>query len=135
MPRRDEPAPIVLQFCLPRAVVRTGETPSGRDTMSSQFSCAEHEPYALQVLGDSMEPEFENGCVIVLDPGYPIHSGAYVIAHYEGEYLFRQYVEEDGRKLLRALNAAYADIELQGPCRFRGVVWQKTWRRARKRYF
>ena len=31
-------------------------------------SCSSLEPYALRVLGDSMEPEFADGCVIIVDP-------------------------------------------------------------------
>jgi DNA polymerase V len=102
--------------------------------MSEVPSCGEHEPFALQVLGDSMEPEFENGAVIVLDPGYPLFSGAYVVAEYDGEYIFRQYVEEAGSRYLKPMNPAYPAIELVRPCRFRGVVWQKTWQRKRKHY-
>ena len=30
--------------------------------------CASSEPFALRVLGDSMEPEFKDGCVIIIDP-------------------------------------------------------------------
>ena len=30
--------------------------------------CSAAEPFALRVLGDMMEPEFEHGCVIVIDP-------------------------------------------------------------------
>ena len=31
-------------------------------------NCSAAEPFALQVLGDSMQPEFNNGVVIVVDP-------------------------------------------------------------------
>ncbi len=36
--------------------------------MLDEGSCSEAEPFALQVHGDSMEPEFKHGCVIVIDP-------------------------------------------------------------------
>ena len=42
-------------------------------------SCSALEPYALRVLGDSMEPEFADGCVIIVDPGYAPRDGSYVI--------------------------------------------------------
>lgn len=32
--------------------------------------CSEREPFALRVEGESMAPEFEDGCVIIVDPGY-----------------------------------------------------------------
>ena len=31
-------------------------------------SCSKAEPFVLQVLGDSMIPEFQDGVVIVIDP-------------------------------------------------------------------
>jgi hypothetical protein len=37
------------------------------------------EPYALQNLGDMMEPEFSENCIIIIDPSMPIHHKAYVI--------------------------------------------------------
>ena len=42
--------------------------------------CAEAEPYALRVLGDSMLPEFKDGAIIVIDPAGAIRDGSYVIA-------------------------------------------------------
>jgi len=38
--------------------------------------CADHEPYALRVLGDSMEPEFADGCIVIVDPAGDAKSGA-----------------------------------------------------------
>ena len=55
-------------------------------------SCSTLEPYALRVLGDSMEPEFTDGCVIIVDPGYAPKDGAYVIVEYAGDLFFRQLV-------------------------------------------
>ena len=37
------------------------------------------EPYALQNIGDMMEPEFSENCIIIVDPGMPIHHQAYAI--------------------------------------------------------
>ena len=34
--------------------------------------CASAEPFALQVLGNSMSPEFSEGCVVIVDPGAPL---------------------------------------------------------------
>ena len=34
-------------------------------------SCAEAEPYALRVIGDSMEPEFLEGHILIIDPAMP----------------------------------------------------------------
>ena len=53
-------------------------------------SCAADEPFALQVLGDSMEPEFAHGCIIVIDPAGVIQNGSFVMAEVNGEHIFRQ---------------------------------------------
>jgi DNA polymerase V len=60
------------------------------------MSCGESEPFALQVLGDSMAPEFCEGHIIIIEPNGMIENGSYVFAVYEGEYIFRQLsIEQD----------------------------------------
>jgi DNA polymerase V len=74
------------------------------DTMSG---CASSEPFALQVIDDSMEPEFKKDCIIIIDPsGLAVH-GAYVIALVENGYIFRQLSVEDGCYYIHPLNEAY----------------------------
>jgi len=48
-------------------------------------NCSTLEPYALRVLGDSMEPEFPDGCIVIVDPGYAPRDGAYVVVEYAGD--------------------------------------------------
>jgi DNA polymerase V len=99
--------------------------------------CAAGEPFALRVLGDMMEPEFEHGCVIVIDPEGLVQDGCFVVARHNEEFFFRQLVIEEGRYLLRCLNHAYAEeVELPGLEAIQGVVTQKSGRRRkdRKRY-
>lgn len=91
--------------------------------------CAELEPYALQVQGESMAPEFEDGCIIIIDPGYPPVSGAYVIVEYGGGYIFRQIVFHDGHTYLNPLNPRFPAEELTGPYRVKGAVVQSNHRR------
>ena len=67
----------------------------------SEGGCTSKEPYALQVLGTSMEPEFIDGTVIIIDPGYPPCDGAFVVIDYQNETMLRQIVMHDGRKFLR----------------------------------
>ncbi|MHB8534252.1 MAG: LexA family protein [Sulfuricaulis sp.] len=100
-------------------------------------SCAEAEPYALRVIGDSMEPEFVDGHIIIVDPAMPPQHGAYVVIDYRGETTFRQYVVEGGRKFLKALNAAYPAIEMVENYSVRGVVVQRASRRRKdhKHYY
>ena len=98
--------------------------------------CAENEPYALRVLGDSMLPEFEEGAIIVIDPGGAVRDGCYVIAVHEDEYIFRQLRIQDERYYLQPLNDLYDTIEISGKDQIKGVVSQKSGRRRKdhKRY-
>ena len=77
-------------------------------------------------------PEFVEGHIIIVDPAMPPHSGAFVVIDYAGETTFRQYVIEDGRKYLRALNPAFADVELVSSYTVRGVVVQRAGRRRKE---
>ncbi len=98
--------------------------------------CAAGEAYALRVLGDSMEPEFADGSIIIVEPGGVVENGSYVIARTGGEYILRQFVTEGEHSFLRALNPGYADVPVPGAEVVRGVVVQRagTRRRDRKRY-
>jgi SOS-response transcriptional repressor LexA len=96
--------------------------------------CAELEPFALRVLGDSMAPEFNDGNIIIVEPALSAHDGQFVVADYEGETHFRQYVVRDGRRYLKPLNDRYPEIEIRDAgYRVRGVVVQRAGRRRRDR--
>jgi len=92
-------------------------------------SCAEAEPYALRVIGDSMAPEFLDGHIIVVDPVMSLRDGAFVVIDYRGETLFRQFMVKHDKKLLKALNEAYPTVEMEENYRVRGVVIQRAGRR------
>ena len=105
-------------------------------SMSGESGCAAAEPYALRVLGDSMLPEFEEGCVIVIDPGGAIRDGSYVIATHDNEYIFRQLRIVDDRYYLQPLNDLYDTVEIDNLSLVTGVISQKAGRRRKdhKRY-
>ena len=103
----------------------TDEIPLMQD-MLDQSGCAASEPFALRVLGDSMEPEFKDGCIIIIDPAGHAEPGAYVIAQIDGEYIFRQFIEEDGKFYLKALNEGYPRQEVEGVSVIRGVIVQRA---------
>lgn len=88
--------------------------------------CSAKAPYALQVLGDSMEPEFRDGAVIIVDPNLPPFPGAYIVCDHDGETIFRRYMERDGRRFLVALNERYAEVEINASFMMRGVVTQQA---------
>jgi SOS-response transcriptional repressor LexA len=95
-----------------------------------------HEPYALQVLGPDMEPEFPDRCVVIIEPTEACRSGMYVFAEVEGVRWFRQYERDaNGRERLLALNDRFPTIELTGlEWKVLGVIIQRNVRRAVKHY-
>jgi SOS-response transcriptional repressor LexA len=105
-------------------------------SVSGESGCSAAEPYALRVIGDSMLPEFEEGCVIVIDPGGAIRDGSYVIATHNDEYIFRQLRIIDDKYYLQPLNDLYDTTEIEGLSIITGVISQKAGRRRKdhKRY-
>ena len=100
-------------------------------------TCAESEPFALQVIDDSMEPEFKQGCIIIIDPSGQPEDGAFVFAEQEDGYIFRRLALRDGGVFLEPLNEAYPSTELQGGlAAVKGVIVQRagTRRSYHKRY-
>ena len=94
-----------------------------------QSSCSTNsEPYALQNIGDMMSPEFSENCILIIDPSMPIHNEAYVIIDFKGELYFRQYFEENGKKLIKSINSLYDEIELNDDFECRGCVIQQKQR-------
>ncbi len=97
------------------------------------MSCDHSDPLALQVLGDSMTPEFEEGHVIVIEPDGVVNNGSYVLAKHEGEFIFRQLEIEDERYFLKPLNNHYPVLEISGMEDIHGVITQQTGRRRKDR--
>lgn len=96
-------------------------------------SSEDSEAYALRVMGDSMLPEFSDGQIVIVDPAYPLTSGAFVVVDYGGEVILGQYAVEDDYKRLVFLNADYAPLVLVPPYRIKGVVTQRAGRRRSER--
>jgi SOS-response transcriptional repressor LexA len=98
--------------------------------------CALQEPFALQVLGPDMEPEFPDKCIVIVEPTPVCRSGMYVFAEVEGVRWFRQYLRDaQGRETLVSLNDAFPDIDLGGlDWKVLGVIIQRNMRRKIKHY-
>jgi len=92
----------------------------------SQTGCSAAEPYALRVIGDSMEPEFNDGHIIIVDPGMPATDGTFVVIDYDGETTLRQMSIDGTKRQLKPLNDAYESVEITGPCHIHGVVIQRA---------
>mgnify|MGYP001816111592 FL=1 len=94
--------------------------------------CSAAEPFALRVLGVMMDPEFEHGSVIVIDPEGLVKDASFVVANHNDEFYFRQLVMDGERLLLKCLNHAYQEVvELSGLDDIHGVVSQKAGKRRK----
>ena len=97
-----------------------------KQNMSDGDSCGAAEPFALQTIDDSMQPEFDAGCIIIIDPGHVARDGSYVFAvDNQGEYIFRQLRIKDDRYYLQPLNDLYETIEVEWE-QIEGVITQRA---------
>ncbi len=98
-------------------------------------SCSSKEPFALQVLGDSMEPEFPDKCMIIIEPSDWCQSGMYVMVMVEDTRWFRQYIKDEKGERLVALNDLYPEIPLQAlEWKTEGIIMQCNIKRKVKHY-
>lgn len=111
--------------------------PQGVQRDAALDACSSAEPFALMVLGDSMEPEFVEGEIIVVEPEGLAIDGSYVMAWLDGEWIFRQLVKDEKGWKLRPLNPKYPSAPIPDLSVIKGVVIQKSKpgrRKAAKRY-
>jgi DNA polymerase V len=94
------------------------------------------ETFALRVIGDTMAPEFNDGCIIIIDPSGVVKDGSYVLVRQGEEYIFRQLEFGEGMYYLRALQDGHEVIELLDLTAVEGVIIQQGARRRadRKHY-
>lgn len=88
--------------------------------------CSGGESFALRVLGDSMEPEFSEGEIIIVEPDGALRDACFVLARPGGEWTLRQLVREGAGWRLHALNPAYPDQPLPDLAAVHGVIIQKA---------
>lgn len=100
---------------------------SATEEDASGSNCDGKEVVALMALGDSMEPEFVEGEILVIEMKAPAGHGAFVVAEIPVEgFIFRELQrDEQGSWKLHALNPAYPDIAIAGLDVVKGVVTQK----------
>ena len=96
-------------------------------------SCSTSGKFALQVLDDSMEPEFKKGHVILIQPDGAAEHESYVLAMVENGYIFRQLLIENGQWFLCPLHEHYLHekrpIEKEA---IRGVVVSQSGTRGKR---
>ncbi len=84
--------------------------------------------FALRVRGDSMETEFNDGDIIIVDSSLKQeHNDYLVVSNAEGEATFKQLKKYGKTRVLHPLNPKYEDIELNKEIEYRiiGVVIEK----------
>jgi len=84
--------------------------------------------FALKVRGDSMEPEFYEGDIIIINPAFKQeHNDYLVVSNEEGEATFKQLKKYGKTRVLHPLNPKHEDIELNRETEYRiiGVVIEK----------
>jgi DNA polymerase V len=121
----------------PRRIISIQPQGASLETSAELDACSSAEPFALMVLGDSMEPEFLEGEVILIEPEGLATDGSFVLAKLAGEWIFRQLAKHGDGWRLQALNAAYPPADIPDLDAVKGVIIQKSkpgTRRATKRY-
>lgn len=83
--------------------------------------------YALEISGDSMEPVFRDGDVVIVSPVAPIRRGDRVVVRTaRGEAMAKQLVRQSARRIeLRSLNPEHPDyvFELGEVAWMHRIVW------------
>lgn len=96
--------------------------------------------FAIVIRGNSMEPEFTEGDLVLIDPDEPLHPGDFVVAkNGEEEATFKKYrprgYSEDGKEIfeLAPLNDDYATMRSdRQPIQIIGTMVEHRRRRRRR---
>ena len=98
--------------------------PGDAEEWISTTYAAKQNTFALRVTGDSMEPVFPAGCLIIVEPDCdPVH-GSYVVAKRPGDGLatFKQLVFDGSQIYLKPLNNKYPLLDFPPDAKVVGVV-------------
>ena len=82
------------------------EFPDAEAFLHCPVRCGRH-TFALRVAGESMTPRFQDGDLIFVDPDAAPRNNSYVVVRRgdgSGAATFKQLIEEEGRRYLKALN-------------------------------
>ena len=77
-------------------------------SVNKSQSCAETEPFALQVTGEDMLPEFRPGHIVVVDPGGVVRDGCFAVIRNGQEWVLRQLELRSGTCFCKALNGPHS---------------------------
>jgi len=73
--------------------------------------------YALEIAGESMEPVFRDGDVVIVSPGAPVRRGDRVVVRTQkGEVMAKELKRQSAKRIdLRSLNPAHPDYSFELP--------------------
>jgi phage repressor protein C with HTH and peptisase S24 domain len=76
---------------------------------------ADPHAYALEIAGDSMEPVFRDGDIVIVSPNAPVRRGDRVVVRTRaGEVMAKQLARRSARRVeLKSLNPAHADYSFE----------------------
>ncbi len=99
----------------------------------SQTGCSSEgmEAFALRVIGDSMSPVFEDGHIIIVDPGYPLMNNCYAVLINKSEIIFGLYVCDEKGTRLEYLKPGDTPVMLEDGFGVKGVVTQRNAKRRK----
>lgn len=90
-------------------------TPGYAEHYEETAATSSDKAFALTVKGDSMEPEFTQGDIIIVDPERGVNNGSFIIAkNGDGEATFKQLVQDGSRVLFKPLNQRYPIMDMTG---------------------
>ena len=102
------------------------ELPAGTARLHCPVPCGP-DTFVLKVSGDSMAPRFPDGDYIFVDPDRPAETGGFVVVRRPegGDATFKQLIEEDGRRFLKAANPDWPEriVEVAPGAAVCGVVF------------
>lgn len=78
---------------------------------------ADPNAYALEISGDSMEPVFRDGDVVIVSPGAPVRRGDRVVVRTrKGEVMAKELLRQSARRIeLASLNPAHPNYSFELP--------------------
>jgi SOS-response transcriptional repressor LexA len=96
--------------------------PGQGERISTTWASKAH-TYALRVRGDSMEPKFPDGSIIIVEPDFTAQPNDYVIVRKNGdEATFKQLVLDGSTYYLKPLNSRYPILQMDADAVICGVV-------------
>jgi len=129
-PTRHTPAPLppgegfpVISWVQAGKWTEAREFPAGAERLHCPLPCGP-DTFVLRVAGQSMAPRFPDGDYIFVDPDVPAANGRFVVVQRDDGATFKQLVEEDGRRYLKAANPDWPEpiVEVEPGAAVCGVV-------------